>query len=233
MRRVLLVMIAAAALVVGIGWLVAARIPGRIGAGVTSTAPPPPAPTPEETRKLQATLFFVAEDGTHLVGVPREVAFAETTADQARRLVEAQLGPAPSPYAAPLPSGTTVRAVFLTERHEAFVDLSREATTGHTGGSLDELFSVYAIVNALTVNLPAIERVQLLLDGKEVESLAGHVDLRHPLPRNLTWVARPEGEEGASPEKAPAETPATPQTAPGTAPADPPRAPASAAPAGA
>ena len=29
---------------------------------------------------------------------------------------------------------------------------------------------------------------QILVDGKEVDTLAGHVDLRHPLEKNLTWV---------------------------------------------
>ena len=71
---------------------------------------------------------------------------------------------------------------------DAFVDLSAEARTRHTGGALDELFTIYAIVNAVTVNLPAISRVQILVDGKEVDTLAGHVDLRHPLEKNLKWV---------------------------------------------
>jgi hypothetical protein len=43
-------------------------------------------------------------------------------------------------------------------------------------------------VDALTVNLPAITRVQMLIDGKEVDTLAGHVDLRHPLQKNLKWL---------------------------------------------
>jgi hypothetical protein len=68
------------------------------------------------------------------------------------------------------------------------VNLSPEITHRHGGGALDELFTVYAIVNALTVNLPAITRVQILVDGKEVDTIAGHVDLRHPLQKNLKWV---------------------------------------------
>ena len=83
---------------------------------------------------------------------------------------------------------TSVRGVFLTEQGDAFVDLSKEAVTEHTGGSLDELFSVYAIVNTLTGNMPAIKRVQILIEGKEVDSLAGHVDLRNPLPESARWA---------------------------------------------
>jgi spore germination protein GerM len=87
-----------------------------------------------------------------------------------------------------VPAGTALRAVFLTEGGEAYVDLSREVVSAHPGGTLNELLTVYTIVNALTVNLPAVTAVQLLVDGKEVETLAGHVDLRQPLAKNLSWV---------------------------------------------
>ena len=78
--------------------------------------------------------------------------------------------------------------MFVTERGDAFVNLSGDITARHPGGSLLELFTVYTLVNALTVNLPAIQRVQILVDGKEVDTLAGHVDLRHPLAKSLEWV---------------------------------------------
>ena len=87
-----------------------------------------------------------------------------------------------------MPAGTKLRALFLTERGDAYVDLSREAVTAHTGGTLNELLTVYTIVNALTVNLPAVRSVQILVDGKEVQTLAGHVDLRQPLAKNLGLV---------------------------------------------
>ena len=78
--------------------------------------------------------------------------------------------------------------LFIGERGDAFVDLSGEVRGKHPGGALGELFTVYAIVNAITVNLPAITRVQILIDGKEADTLAGHVDLRHPLQKNLKWT---------------------------------------------
>jgi len=160
------------------------------------TAPSPSAsaaaPAATAERKITATLYYVSEDGLSLAGVKREVPFGEPVVEQARRIVEAQLGAAPAPLASAIPEGTTLRALFLTERGDAFVDLSAEVSTKHTGGSLDELFTVYTIVDALTVNLPAIERVQILVDGKEVDTIAGHVDLRHPLQKSLKWVTGTE-----------------------------------------
>jgi hypothetical protein len=180
-------------------WLLFFALPRRAGRGrVDSPATPAGAPAAAPERKITATLYYIAEDGMSLVGVQREVPFGEPIAEQARRIVAAQLAAAPPPLAAAIPDGTTLRGVYVTERdcdaaaatcqRDAFVDLSAEARTRHTGGALDELFTIYSIVDAITVNLPAISRVQILVDGKEVDTLAGHVDLRHPLEKNLKWV---------------------------------------------
>jgi hypothetical protein len=139
-------------------------------------------------RKITATLYYVSEDGLSLPGIQREIPFGEPIVEQARRIVEAQLAEAPAPYVSAVPAGTSVRALFIGERGEAFVDLSGDVRAKHPGGALDELFTTYAIVNAITVNLPSITRVQILIDGKEADTLAGHVDLRHPLRKSLTWT---------------------------------------------
>jgi hypothetical protein len=81
-----------------------------------------------------------------------------------------------------------LRAFYVTDRGDAFVDLSPEVVRGHPGGSLNELLTVYAVVNAVTANLPAARRVQILVDGKEADTIAGHVDLRRPLTRNDSLV---------------------------------------------
>jgi spore germination protein GerM len=195
MSRRMLVIGAIAMLAIAGGWWLAARISSRRAAGgqPPSTTAAGPA-VAADARKITATLYFVSEDGMALVGVQREVPFGETVLDQARQIVISQLAVAPGSLVSAIPSETTLRAVYLTERGDAFVDLSADARTKHTGGALDEIFTVYAIVNALTTNLPAVKRVQILIEGKEVDTLAGHVDLRHPLQKNLKWVKTEKGD---------------------------------------
>jgi len=174
--------------VVALVWALSAIAP-RLPARSTRTAvTPAAAPSTGAERRITATLYYVSEDGLSLPGVQREVPFGDGIGEQARRIVEVQLSDAPAPYLSAVPAGTTLRALFIGERGEAFVDLGGEIRAKHPGGSLDEIFTTYAIVNSLTVNLPAITRVQILIDGKEVETLAGHVDLRHPLQKNLKWT---------------------------------------------
>lgn len=189
-RRRSIVLAALVVTIAAIVWLVVDRVP-RLSSGGGAPGAAAPAAAPGAGRKINATLYFVAQDGLSLVGVAREVPFGDPVAEQARRIVEAQLQPAPQPFASPAPPGTSLRSLYVSERGDAFVDLSADASAKHTGGVLDEIFTVYAIVDALTVNLPAVKRVQILIDGKEVETLAGHVDLRHPLPRSLKWI-KPE-----------------------------------------
>jgi spore germination protein GerM len=189
-RRTILLGAIAAVAIAGGWWLWASS---RRASGDPS-ATTPLAQTTADARKITATLYFVSEDGMSLVGVQREVAFGETVLEQAKQIVTAQLAAGPAPLVSAIPPSTTLRAIYLTERGDAFVDLSATARTAHTGGALDELFTVYSIVNALTTNLPAVKRVQILIEGKEVDTLAGHVDLRHPLQKNLKWVRTDKGD---------------------------------------
>ena len=161
-------------------------------------AAPPPAidETPPPTAHITATLFYAASDGQSLVPVRREVPLASDIVDQGRAILTAQLQEAPEPYVSVIPEGTTLRAFYVTPRGDAFVDLSPEISTRHPGGSLTELLTVYAIVNAVTANLQAVQRVQILVDGKEVDTVAGHVDVRRPLARDRSLVTElPPGEQ--------------------------------------
>jgi hypothetical protein len=83
-----------------------------------------------------------------------------------------------------------LRSFYVTDRGDAFVDLS--SMSGHPGGSLTELLTVQAIVHAVTANLPAVQRVQILIGGKEVDTLAGHVDIRRPLIADDALLREPE-----------------------------------------
>lgn len=180
-------------------WLVSMWLPGwllgtrpitdagnttRTGAEIGGSAPG------GDARRISATLFYISPGGDTLVPIEQDVPYAAAPAEQARHIVERQLAAAPAGQTSAIPQGTTLRSLYLTSRGEAYVDVSKEIVTGHPGGSLPEFLTVYAIVNALTVNLPDISAVQVLVDGHEVDTLVGHLDLRHPLRRGSRWVQR-------------------------------------------
>ena len=151
-------------------------------------------PAPVETAHITATLYYGSSDGRALVAVRRDVPAATGVAEQARQILGVQFQDAPQPYVQVVPKGTKLRAFYVTDRGDAFVDLSGDVVSAHPGGSLTELLTVYAIVNAVVANLPAVQRVQLLVEGKEVDTIAGHVDVRRPLERDATLVREGRGD---------------------------------------
>lgn len=185
---------AVAALVVGLGWLMFASLERRL-AGPTPDADPVAAPPDTPTAvgpHIVATLYFLSEDGTLLEGRSMDVPLGDSPATQARALVEAQLAAEPPPpLMRAVPAGVTVRGVFLPGRDDAFVDLDGTFVSALPGGSHNELMAAYAIVSVLTTNLAPVRRVQILIDGREVETLTGHVDLREPLRKNEGLIKTP------------------------------------------
>ena len=159
-----------------------------------AAAAPAPAPPPQ-TPHIAVTLFYATPEGDALMPIKREVPLAEGLVAQGRLILNSQFAPPPAPYVSPIPAGTTLRELYVTENGDAFVDVSG-ITAAHPGVSLTELLTVHAIVNAVTANLPAIQRVQILVDGKEVDTIAGHIDVRSPLPRDTSLVRT---EEAVSP----------------------------------
>jgi spore germination protein GerM len=195
MRRKRYIQAAVAVVVLGLlVWGISAGLERLVAPEAPATTASAATPTqPAAVAHITATLFYAAADGQALIPVHREVPLAEGVVPQGREILAMQLEEAaPAPYLSTIPAGTMLRAFYVTERGDAFVDLSPEVSTKHPGGSFTELLTVYAIVNAVTANLPTIQRVQILIDGKEAETLAGHVDLRRPLTKDVTLVREPE-----------------------------------------
>ena len=138
-----------------------------------------------------ATLYYASPDGQTLAAVKREVPLADGVRAQGRQIIESQLEAAPEPYVSVVPTGTKLRAFYVTDRGDAFVDFSPEISTAHPGGSSTERLTVSAIVNAITSNLSSVQRVQILIDGREADTLAGHVDLRRPFERDTSLAKTP------------------------------------------
>jgi spore germination protein GerM len=153
-----------------------------------------PAATEEEAageaeRKINVKLFFQAADRPGLVIEERPVTFSTDLSRQLRGVVEELIHGSKIGLGPTLAPETKVLDVFVTARGVAYVDLSKDVVTGHPGGSEAERMTVYSVVNSLSTSFPAVKRVQILVEDKPAETLAGHVDLTRPLPPDMTVLA--------------------------------------------
>ena len=78
-----------------------------------------------------------------------------------------------------VPSGTRLRQFFILSDGTAVVDLYGE-TVNNIEGVYYELLAIRSITRSLISNFEEIYRVRFLVEGKEQETLAGHVSISHP-----------------------------------------------------
>jgi spore germination protein GerM len=72
----------------------------------------------------------------------------------------------------------------------AKVNFNKALSKDHPGGSSGEMMTVYSIVNSLTLNFPQIKRVQILIEGKAIETIAGHLSLKQPVSSNRELIKK-------------------------------------------
>ncbi len=87
-------------------------------------------------------------------------------------------GPEISGSISAMPRGTRALAAFVNpEDHSVVVDFSQELVTGHPGGSAAEAATLTSILRTVALNFPASHSCVILVEGAQVETLAGHLDL--------------------------------------------------------
>lgn len=169
--------------------------------------------------RQSVTLFWPRADGRGLQAVDAEIFATQRIADRAKQVVELLLRgpiaeapadpgqeaqgqappaepakPAKPEFLAPLPANTRLRAAFIDKHGTAHVSFSSELAKGASGGTARELAATYSVVNSLVRSLPEVERVQFLVEGREIESIGGHLDARFPFAFNERVLApKPKG----------------------------------------
>lgn len=99
--------------------------------------------------------------------------------------VQQLIHPTPETRNAALPEGTEVLNVFVTKAGVAYLNVNRNIQDRHSGGLSAELATVTALVNTLLFNFKEIKQVQILVEGAEIDTLAGHLDCRKPFAKML------------------------------------------------
>jgi hypothetical protein len=144
-------------------------------------APAPLPPPPAE--KTRVTLFFVAKDDGTLRPEERDVEKPTDAVGFARAIMREEIaGPKDPALVSALPAGMTLRNAFVPGDGRVVVDVNVDPAWARAAGSGEELACVGAVVNAMLQNIAQTDRVQILVNGNAVETMAGHVDLSRPLP---------------------------------------------------
>ena len=141
-----------------------------------------------QPKKSAAHLYFADRDYYYLMSEQRVVSHSGNSVDFARAIVEALIKGPQKSLVRTIPANAKLRAIYIAPAGVCYVDLSSDVGNDHPGGCNSELLTIYSVVNSLILNVPEIKRVKLLIDGKEVQTLAGHIDLAFPLEANMLLI---------------------------------------------
>jgi len=140
-------------------------------------------------------LYFALPQGEYLTVQQRKIFLPRSTNEKNKEmkivLEELIKGPKKNKskdLSLTIPPETKIRAVY-TRDGTIYVDFSSSLKEKHPGGATGELLTIYSIVNTLLDNFPSYSRVQILIKGEPQATLAGHIDIRHPLSRNSDIIS--------------------------------------------
>lgn len=146
----------------------------------------PPLPPEVEQVPAQAgqtrtvVLFFLSEEDTLLHAEEREIPADTSLVRQAKRTIQELIKGSQSGYISPFPPETQLRELYMTEEGVACVDFSKDIVENHLSGSSAEIATIFSVVNSLAYNFNSIEKVFILIEGRERETLGGHINLSRP-----------------------------------------------------
>ncbi len=135
-------------------------------------------------------LYFSDSEGEYLVGEKRKILKKNEVKEEVKEtIVELIKGPK-GRLIPTLPPRTKLLTLQISDAGVARVNFNPAFSKDHPGGSSAEMMTVYSIVNSLSLNFPQIKRVQILIDGKPIETITGHLSLRQPISPKPDLVKR-------------------------------------------
>ncbi len=149
--------------------------------GPEDRAPSPLSEVPGETKSV--SLFFVSREADGMLSETREIAVREGIEEQVKGVVAALAqGPSSDEMVSAIPEATQVLQVFWHEDTQTlFIDFTRALISDHPGGSTGEYYTISMLIRTIASNFPQVRRLQILVDGYPVETIAGHYAVSKPL----------------------------------------------------
>ncbi len=140
--------------------------------------------------RKEILLYFSDSEGEYLIGEKREIIKKNQVKEEAKETIAELIKGSKGKLIPTIPPRTKLLALQMNDAGVAKVNFNPALSKDHPGGSSAEMMTVYSIVNSLALNFPQIKRVQILIDGKPIESIAGHLSLRQPIPPKPDLIKR-------------------------------------------
>ena len=128
---------------------------------------------------IKTKVYFANSQAAYLKPEIREVKKDQLYHNLIQELIA---GPQQKNLIATIPPQTELLGIKV-ENSIAKVNFNQALVEQHWGGTAGETMTVYSIVNTLT-QFNDLDKVKILIEGQEIETLAGHMELSDPISFN-------------------------------------------------
>lgn len=148
--------------------------------------PPPPVAAPPQqptSGPLLMTVSLYFESVGLLAPETAQIPLGDLLENRVKEAINRLIaGPTAAPLTPTLPKNATLRRVFTGVDRNLYLDFDMNIVTRHPGGITAEIIAVASICKTAMANFSA-DSVSILVEGKEIKTLAGHLDIERPISR--------------------------------------------------
>ncbi len=137
--------------------------------------PGPDADALKKKEKQIAIIWFSDQQERFLVGEKRYIFKEDNAEAKAKEVIKALLDGSKTGNVNTFPAGVNLRDVKIDDAGIAYVNFTKSLTKLHPGSSSAEMASINSLTISLTENVPEIKKVKILMEGKELISIKGHI----------------------------------------------------------
>lgn len=147
-------------------------------------SPPPTSPK----RNLTLNLYYADPYSEKLAAEERTIQVKKTTKQTIEAAINELMKGPKGDFINTIPSGTVLKGLRIDREGTVFVNFSSQLSRSHPGGSSAEIMTVYAIVNTILLNFNEVTKVKILIEGKSIDTLAGHIDCSEPFVADRSFI---------------------------------------------
>lgn len=128
--------------------------------------------------RVKAELFWLSDsDNSVLAPVTVELPLSSDPVLRSKQVLDTLLAGPVDVEKRTLPPDAVLLAFYILPDGTAIADFSEALATSIPAGIASEQLAVDSMARTLEANVPQVKRLKILIQGQEVETLAGHVDL--------------------------------------------------------
>lgn len=134
------------------------------------------------------SLFFVSRDGMTYRTENTEIVVSEDICKELESvIIELIEGPSSDSLYCSIPKSSEINAIYIDNSGILFIDFSESFLSNHCQGTSCEVATIKTLLKTTAFNFSEISQLQILVEGKPVDTIGGHLDVSRPF-YVIDWI---------------------------------------------